>query len=91
MKLNRIATFRFYAELNEFLPSVHRKRQIALGVSGHDSVKEIIASAGVPHNRVDLVLVNGNPAELDYVVQPGDFVSVYPVFQSFDISLLRHM
>jgi hypothetical protein len=35
---------------------------------------------------VDLVLANGNPVDFSYPVHDGDRVSVYPVFESLDIS-----
>jgi hypothetical protein len=35
---------------------------------------------------VDLVLANGQPVDFSYPVQDGDRVSVYPVFESLDIS-----
>ncbi len=53
-------------------------------VSG--SVKDLIESFGVPHTEVDLVLVNGDPVDFSYVVRDGDRVSVYPVFESLDVS-----
>lgn len=40
----------------------------------------------MPHTEVDLILVNGDSVEFDYRLQPGDRVSVYPVFESLDIS-----
>ena len=80
------ARFRFYAELNDFLPLESRgcylERQFATG----GSVKDFIESFGVPHTEVDLVLVNGETVDFSYRVRDGDGVSVYPVFESFDIA-----
>jgi uncharacterized protein with PIN domain len=53
-------------------------------VSG--SVKDMIESMGVPHTEVDLILVNGEPVDFAYLVRDGDRISVYPTFQSLDIS-----
>ena len=84
------AIFRFYAELNDHLPPENRMRDIAHGFHGPASVKDRIESLGVPHTEVDLILVNGNPVDFSYPVQDGDRISVYPVFESFDITpLLR--
>ena len=84
------AIFRFYAELNDHLPPENRMRDIAHGFHGPVSVKDRIESLGVPHTEVDLILVNGNPVDFSYPVQDGDRISVYPVFESFDITpLLR--
>jgi uncharacterized protein len=50
------------------------------------TVKDLIEGFGVPHTEVDLILINGVSAGFDRLVYPGDRVSVYPVFESFDIS-----
>jgi hypothetical protein len=86
------ALFRFYEELNDFLPQTRRKVDFLFGFIGTVSIKDAIESLGVPHVEVDLILVNGEPAGFDYRLGDGDRVSVYPVFESLDIknvSLLR--
>ncbi len=85
------AFFRFYAELNDFLPPERRMREFVYGFSGRQSVKHLIEAAGVPHTEVDLVLVNGQPVEFSYLVEDGDRVSVYPVFEAFDISAVTRV
>jgi len=80
------AIFRFYAELNDHLPPESRMRDIVHGFQGPASVKDRIESLGVPHTEVDLILVNGTPVDFCHVLQDGDRVSVYPVFESFDIT-----
>ncbi|MGB9847402.1 MAG: Mut7-C RNAse domain-containing protein [Desulfotomaculales bacterium] len=77
---------RFYAELNDFLP--REKRQVAFEhrFFGRPSVKDIVESLGVPHTEVDLVLINGESVEFSRQVNDGDYISVYPVFESLDIS-----
>jgi uncharacterized protein with PIN domain len=81
-----VARFRFYAELNDFLPYESRARELVRRFDVSGSVKDFIESFGVPHTEVDLVLVNGNPVSFSYPVCEGDLVSVYPVFESLDIS-----
>lgn len=80
------AIFRFYAELNDHLPPESRMRDIVHSFQGPASVKDRIESLGVPHTEVDLILVNGTPMDFSYVLQDEDRVSVYPVFESFDIT-----
>ena len=41
---------------------------------------------GIPHTEVDLVLVDGRSVAFGYRLEDGDRVSVYPVFEAFDIS-----
>ena len=50
------------------------------------SVKDMIESFGVPHTEVDLILVNGESSDFSRLVQNGDRVAGYPVFESLDIT-----
>jgi hypothetical protein len=78
--------FRFYAELNDFLPREMRMTEFPHTFGGKQSVKHLIEVAGVPHTEVDLVLVNGSSVDFSYVPDDGDRISVYPVFEAFDIA-----
>ncbi len=79
------ATFRFYAELNEFLSPAHRSVPFERTFSGRPAVKDVIESLGVPHTEVDLVLLDGQSVDFGAPVPDGARVSVYPVFESIDI------
>ncbi len=85
------AYFRFYAELNDFFPSRLRNIKVhTFDFFGKNTVKDAIQSFNVPHTEVDLIIVDGTSVGFDYMLQPEDNVSVYPVFESIDISpLLR--
>lgn len=81
---------RFYEELNDFLPPPRRKVSFDHELTRRTSVKDLIESFGVPHTEVEVILVNGKSVDFSYIVQPGDRISVYPVFEGLDISpLLR--
>ena len=82
------ATFRFYAELNALLPNKNRFKDIRQEFKGRQTVKHLIESLGIPHTQVDLILANGKSVDFKYIPQEGDAISVYPVFESFDISPL---
>jgi uncharacterized protein with PIN domain len=82
------AEFRFYEELNDFLPPEYRKRSFACRFRGTPRIGEAIEALGIPLEAVDLILVNGDSAGLDHRLQPNDRVAVYPVFESFDIASL---
>ncbi len=82
------ATFRFYAELNDFLSLERRYRHFTYEVQGSPAVKDSIEALGIPHTEVDLILVNGESVDFTYRLQDGDQVSVYPVFESVDITTL---
>ncbi|MBW4493850.1 MAG: Mut7-C ubiquitin/RNAse domain-containing protein [Oscillatoria princeps RMCB-10] len=83
--MNR-AYFRFYAELNFFLPAHRRELTFVHEFEGRASIKDTIESLGVPHTEVELILVSGEPVDFSYIVADGDECSVYPVFESLDIS-----
>ncbi len=80
------ATLRFYAELNDFLPPERRFADSTVSFHVSPAVRDVIESLGVPHTEVDLILANGKSADFSYPVQDGDRVSVYPVFESMDIT-----
>jgi len=83
--------FRFYEELNDFLPKDKRKKRFEHHYIDRASVKDVIESFGVPHTEVDLILVNGKSAGFNYIINDGDEISVYPVFESLDISEVQHL
>lgn len=84
--LGYTAFFRFYEELNDFLPSEKRKLRMPYHFSGKPSIKDAIEAQGIPHPEVDLIIVNGDSVGFDYHLRDGDQVAVYPVFESFDIT-----
>jgi uncharacterized protein with PIN domain len=85
-----VAVFRFYEELNDFLPTQRRKRDSLLEFPAPCPVRHLIEVFGVPHTEVEVILVNGRSVGLDERVKDGDRVSVYPLFEALDISpLLR--
>jgi len=82
---------RFYEELNDFLPTEKKKKRFAHQFIDQTSVKDLIESLGVPHTEVDLILVNSKSVNFKYIINDGDDISVYPVFESFDISGVQHL
>lgn len=84
------ATFRFYEELNDFLAPDLRKREFSTPCARAATTKHMIEALGVPHTEVELILVNGESADFDRILQDGDRVAVYPRFEAMDIKpLLR--
>lgn len=84
------ATFRFYEELNDFLPRERRQRDITVICAENATAKHQIEALGVPHTEVELILVNGVSVGFEHRLHDGDRVAVYPRFEALDISpLLR--
>jgi len=83
--MTRQATFRFYEELNDFLPPGRRKTAFPYSFHGSPAVKDAIEALGVPHAEVDLILVDGESVDFSHRLRDGETVSVYPVFESREI------
>ena len=82
---------RFYEELNDFFLKERKKKRFEHNYIDRTSVKDLIESLGVSHTEVDLILVNGNSVGFDYLINDGDDISVYPVFESLDITNVQHL
>ncbi len=80
------AIIRFYEELNDHLPPEMQKVDCTLSFPQPIAVKEAIESMGVPYDEVDLILANGISVDFSYLVKDGDRISVYPIFERFDIT-----
>jgi uncharacterized protein with PIN domain len=85
-RITRQATLRFYAELKDFLPATSSMGTVVRAFDVPGTVKDFIEACGVPHTEVDLIVVAGESVDFTYLVQDGDRIGVFPVFESFDIS-----
>jgi len=84
-------SIRFYEELNDFLPLERRKVDFSHEFQRRASIKDLIEALGVPHTEVDLILVNGASVDFSYIVRDGDRISVYPMFEAFDIQTVSRV
>jgi uncharacterized protein with PIN domain len=82
------ATFRFYAELNDFVAPEKRGREFSSPCARAATAKHMIEALGVPHTEVELVLVNGASTGFDYLLKDHDRVAVYPRFRTLHASAL---
>ncbi|NCF24656.1 MAG: twitching motility protein PilT [Gammaproteobacteria bacterium] len=85
-RVPREALFRFYAELNDFLPEPRRQRDLSYHFYGTPSVKDTIEAIGVPHTEVDVILVDGESVDFSHRLAGGERIAVYPVFERYDVS-----
>ncbi len=85
------ATFRFYDELNGFLPRARRGREFATPCARAATVKHMIEALGVPHTEAALVLVNGESSGFGRLLEEGDRVAVYPRFGMLDVRSLSRL
>ena len=80
------ASFRFYAELNDHLPLEQQYKTLEKAFFTPGTVKDMVESFGVPHTEIDLIVANGQSVDFSYLVQNGDRIAVYPMFESFDVA-----
>jgi uncharacterized protein with PIN domain len=79
--MENYATFRFYEELNDFLPLDKKKVAFIHSFSGTPTIKDSIEAIGIPHVEVNLILVNKQVVDFNYRLKNNDIVSVYPVLK----------
>ncbi len=77
---------RFYAELNDFLRDARKKTRFQIELNRRTSIKDLIESLGVPHTEVEIILANGKSVDFNYIVEADDDISVYPMFESVDVT-----
>ncbi|MCX7832713.1 MAG: Mut7-C ubiquitin/RNAse domain-containing protein [Ignavibacteria bacterium] len=91
MKYLNTAKFRFYHNLNDFLPEKRRRVVFEVEFIGNPAIKDTIESLNVPHTEVDLLIVNGNPVNFNYKLKDGDSISIYPEFKSLELPQEMHL
>jgi hypothetical protein len=77
---------RVYEELNNYLSPERRKVTFSDTFDPGISIKDVIDKLGIPSDEVDLVLANEESVDLSHHPGNGDRISLYPVFESIDIS-----
>lgn len=85
------ARLRCYAELNDGLPARWRQRDMPLAFEPPLSVAALLEALGIPAAAVELILVDGASAGLHAPVPEGAQISLYPVFERFDVSPLARL
>lgn len=81
----RRAVFRFYEELNDFLPAERRKVSFEHEFFGTPALRDVVQALGVPHGAIDLILVDGEAEGFGHRLHGGERVAVYPTFERLDI------
>lgn len=74
----------FYEELGDFFQKHSHRIPIKVEILGHETVKHIIETSGIPHTEIGLIIVNGRNVGFDYRPQDSDSIAVYPWRRSPD-------
>jgi molybdopterin converting factor small subunit len=67
-------TLKLFADLSRFLP----KSSEAFPVEEGTTIRDLIAGLNIPGDQARLIFVNGRKEGLDYVLNPGDRVGIFP-------------
>ncbi len=76
--LPKTAVFRFYGDLNDFLPPAHRQSALPYRFWGRPAVKDAIEAVGVPHPEVFYLRRGDEPIDFGHALSDGDRIDVYP-------------
>ncbi|UYL07630.1 MoaD/ThiS family protein [Bdellovibrio sp. SKB1291214] len=79
------AHIRLHDDLNEYLPSIYKNREITFQCFQLTTLQEVIESLNVPISAMGLILVNGESASIQDRLKEGDRVSVFPRFEEIDV------
>ncbi len=82
---------RCYEELNDYLPAECRKVTFEHALAAGSTVADAVAELGIPLPEIDLALVNGESVGFDHALADGDRLSLYPVFEAFDIGAVQRL
>jgi hypothetical protein len=76
--LKKTATFRFYGDLNDFLPADYRQSDVPYRFWGQPAVKDAVEAIGVPHPEVFYLQRDESAIGFGATLQADDRISAYP-------------
>ena len=80
----KVVYLRFFGELNQFFEK-ENQRVRTIKYKDRQTIKDILEGIGVPHTEVYFLLKENQPISFNYLVENGDFISVYPIFRKINI------
>lgn len=69
---------KLFASLAKFLPEGAMGKQAPLSVPEKITIRGVMEQLDIPTKIAKLIMVNGVHRRLDYVLQEGDLLSVFP-------------
>jgi uncharacterized protein with PIN domain len=75
--MSKISYFRFYGQLQDFLPERVSSQLLNYQYIGNPSIKDAIEAIGVPHTEVEAINVNNQSVQFEYKMQNEDRVEVF--------------
>lgn len=83
------ATFLINDQLKDFLNHSGDRRTFKVQFSGHETVKHLIETLGIPHTEIDAIIVNGHYVDFSCILKDGDYVEVYPANHKEELNLKK--
>ncbi len=77
--------FRFYGQLNDFLPPEKRQKTIPYSYWGNPTIQDACAAQGVPHPEIFFVLQGSQPVNLKDNLRGEERISVYPRWTNLEL------
>jgi sulfur-carrier protein len=71
-------TVRLFATFRDFLPEAAARLALGMVVDEHETVQGLLKTLHVPDDLAKIILVNGQYAGEDNLLNEGDIVSVFP-------------
>ena len=72
------AKFFIHSDLKIFLADESENEFVSMDFRGHETIKHLIESLGIPHPEVDVILVNGVSVDFNWHPMNGDKIFVFP-------------
>ena len=76
--LDRVVTVRCHGALTDFLSRARRGQSLVVPWAEHETVKQVVEAAGVPHPEIAALFVNGAAVDFTYRLAAGDVIDAYP-------------
>jgi len=69
---------RLYATLRQYAPELGIGEALSLDLPTGTTVRDLLAQLQVPAGQVKIIFVNYRAVPMEYVLQEGDRVSIFP-------------
>ncbi len=81
----------FHGDLKIFLTEDSENRCISVDIKGHETIKHLIESLGVPHTEVDVILTNGASVNFEWRPIYGDTIDVFPKMDNWTNQIIQRL
>ncbi len=73
-----LVSIKLFASLSHYAPAVKAGHPVELELPADATVAEALFSIGLPADEAKLVFVNGRAQSVDWRLQPGDQLGIFP-------------